>query len=72
MPMTVGIKSREDMKMIFGLCDKDGDGLIRWQDFRGIGQEHFDQEQVGCHSFVCCKCVCSTRSSFFPCCCVNP
>lgn len=40
------------MKTIFDLCDKDSDGLIRRRDFRSIGQEHFDEEQVRSH---CCS-----------------
>lgn len=54
MPMAVGIiSSAKDMKMIFDLCDEDRDGHISWQDFRIIGQEHFDKEQVMVQPLMC-------------------
>lgn len=36
----------EQMKVIFDLCDQDNDGLINAQDFRKIGQEHFENQHV--------------------------
>jgi len=38
--------SASEMKKIFDLCDKNGDGLINWEDFKSIGGEHFKGEQV--------------------------
>ena len=46
MPMEVN-SSVEQMKFIFDLCDQDNDGLIHAQDFREIGQAHFEKPQVG-------------------------
>ena len=47
MPMAVEItSSASGMKKIFDLCDKNGDGLIKREDFKSIGGEHFDEEQV--------------------------
>ena len=47
MVMEETLKSGVDqMKMIFSLCDRNNDGLIYAQDFRKIGQEHFEKPQV--------------------------
>ena len=47
MPMAVVMtSSASEMKKIFDLCDKNGDGLINREDFKNIGGEHFDGEQV--------------------------
>ena len=34
------------MKEIFDLCDQDNDGLICAQDFKKIGQDHFEKPHV--------------------------
>ncbi len=47
MPMAVDItSSASNMRKIFDLCDKNGDGLINREDFKSIGGEHFHEEQV--------------------------
>lgn len=36
----------EQMKVIFELCDHDGDGLIYARDFKEIGLQHFEKPDV--------------------------
>lgn len=54
MVMEESLKNGMDqMKIIFDLCDQDKDGVICAEDFRKIGQEHFEKPHV---SFVQTAC----------------